>query len=238
MENTRKKYLQYIFPVIIFFFLSIAYFVPDILEGKKINQHDIMQYRGMSKEISDFRTTYGKEPLWTNSMFVGMPAYLVSTQYRGNLLQYVHRIFTLYDFRPVSFIFIYLIGAYIALLLFGLSPWVSFVGAMAYAFSSYFFIIIQAGHVSKVLALGYMPPIIAGVYAAFRGKAMAGSMIAGIFLGLQIFINHLQITYYTMLIILILGIFELVNAIRNKTYAEFLKAFSVAHIICCACHWI
>jgi hypothetical protein len=225
MENTRKKYLQYIFPVIIFFFLSIAYFIPDVLEGKKINQHDIMQYRGMSKEISDFRTTYGKEPLWTNSMFVGMPAYLVSTQYKGNLLQYIHRVFTLYDFRPVSFIFIYLIGAYIALLLFGLSPWISFVGAIAYAFSSYFFNIIQAGHVSKVLALGYMPPIIAGVYVAFRGKAMLGSMVAGIFLGLQIYINHLQITYYTMLIILILGIFELVNAIRNKTYKDFLKPF-------------
>jgi hypothetical protein len=225
MENSRKKYLQYIFPVIIFFFLSIAYFVPDIIEGKKINQHDIMQYRGMSKEISDFRTTYGKEPLWTNSMFVGMPAYLVSTQYRSNLLQYIHRIFTLYDFRPVSFIFLYLIGFYIALLLFGLNPWISFVGAIAYAFSSYFFIIIQAGHVSKVLALGYMPPIIAGVYAAFRGKAMLGSLVTGLFLGLQILINHLQITYYTMLIILILGIFELVNAIRNKTYIAFLKPF-------------
>jgi hypothetical protein len=225
MENTRKKYLQYLFPVVIFFFLSIAYFVPDILQGKKINQHDIMQYKGMSKEISDFRTTYGKEPLWTNSMFVGMPAYLVSTQHKGNLLRYIHNIFTLFDFRPVSFIFIYLIGAYIALLLFGLSPWISFVGAIAYAFSSYFFNIIQAGHVSKVLALGYMPPIIAGVYVAFRGKALLGSMVAGIFLGLQIFINHLQITYYTMLIILILGIFELVNAIRNKSYANFLKPF-------------
>ena len=158
-------------------------------------------------------------------MFGGMPAYLVSTQYKGNLLRQVHRFFTLNDFKPVSFIFLYLVGAYIALLLFGLSPWISFVGAIAYAFSSYFFIVIQAGHVSKVLALGYMPPIIAGVYVAFRGKAMLGSMVTGIFLGLQIFINHLQITYYTMLIILILGIFELVNAIRNKTYTDFLKPF-------------
>jgi len=195
MENTRRKYLQYIFPVIIFFFLSVAYFVPDILQGKKINQHDIMQYKGMSKEISDFRKAYGKEPLWTNSMFVGMPAYLVSTQYKGNLLRYIHYIFTLYDSRPINFIFLYLIGAYLALLLFGLSPWIRFLGEIAYAFSSYFFIIIQAGHVSKVLALGYMPPIIAGVYAAFRGKALLGSLVTGIFLGLQIFINHLQITY-------------------------------------------
>jgi len=225
MENTRRKYLQYVFPVIIFFFLSIAYFVPDILQGKKINQHDIMQYKGMSKEITDFRKAYGEEPLWTNSMFVGMPAYLISTKYKGNFLRYVHYIFTLYNSRPVNFIFLYLIGAYIALLLFGLSPWVSFLGSIAYAFSSYFFIVIQAGHVSKVLALGYMPPIIAGVYAAFRGKALLGSLVTGIFLGLQIFMNHLQITYYTMLIILILGIFELVHAIRNKTYKEFLRPF-------------
>jgi hypothetical protein len=224
-KTPAKLFINYGTPIIIFFFLSLFYFVPDVLEGKKINQHDIMQFKGMSKEISDFRTTYGKEPLWTNSMFGGMPAYLVSTQYKGNLLRQVHRFFTLNNFKPVSFIFLYLVGAYIALLLFGLSPWISFVGAIAYAFSSYFFIVIQAGHVSKVLALGYMPPIIAGVYAAFRGKAMLGSMVTGIFLGLQIFINHLQITYYTMLIILILGIFELVNAIRNKTYADFLKPF-------------
>jgi hypothetical protein len=226
MDKTPAKlFINYGTPIIIFFFLSLFYFVPDVLQGKKINQHDIMQFKGMSKEISDFRSTYGKEPLWTNSMFGGMPAYLVSTQYKGNLLRQVHRFFTLNDFKPVSFIFLYLVGAYIALLLFGLSPWISFVGAIAYAFSTYFFIIIQAGHVSKVLALGYMPPIIAGVYAAFRGKAMLGSMVTGIFLGLQIYINHLQITYYTMLIILILGIFELVHAIRNKTYANFLKPF-------------
>jgi hypothetical protein len=224
-KTPAKLFINYGTPIIIFFFLSLFYFVPDILEGKKINQHDIMQFKGMSKEIVDHRAKYGEEPLWTNSMFGGMPAYLVSTQYKGNLLRQVHRFFTLNDFKPVSFIFLYLAGAYIALLLFGLNPWISFAGAIAYGFSSYFFIVIQAGHVSKVLALGYMPPVIAGVYAAFRGKAMLGSMVTGVFLGLQIMINHLQITYYTLLIILILGLFELINAIRNKTYSQFLKPF-------------
>ncbi len=224
MKNlSDKNALQYIIPVVLFFLISIAYFVPDILEGKKLYQHDIMQFKGMSKEIVDFRAKYHEEPLWTNSMFGGMPAYLISTQYKSNVLRQVHKILNLFDFRPVSFIFLYLIGAYIALLLFGLSPWLSFAGAIAYAFSSYFFIIIQAGHVSKVLALGYMPPIIAGVYAAFRGKAILGSLVTGLFLGLQILVNHLQITYYTMLIILMFGIFELVNAIKNKTYSAFLK---------------
>ena len=149
-------------------------------------------------------------------MFGGMPAYLVSTQYKGNVLRKFITCLRSYDFRPVCFIFLYLIGAYIALLLFGLSPWLSMAGAIAYAFSTYFFLIIQAGHVSKVLALGYMPPIIAGVYAAFRGKPIIGSLIMGIFLGLQILVNHLQITYYTLIIILF-GIFELVNASGKRT---------------------
>jgi hypothetical protein len=223
MEKKLRIPLQYLYPVVIFFFLSVAYFIPDVLEGKKISQHDIVQFKGMSKEIADHREKYGEEPLWTNSMFGGMPAYLISTRYKSNILRQVHRIFNLFDFRPVSFVFLYLIGAYIALLLFGVSPWLSFAGAIAYAFSSYFFIIIQAGHVSKVLALGYMPPIIAGTYAAFRGKQLLGSLIVGIFLGLQILVNHLQITYYTLLIILILGIFELAGAIRRKSYENLLK---------------
>ncbi|MBN2813193.1 MAG: hypothetical protein JXQ80_03890, partial [Bacteroidales bacterium] len=223
MKSTKKINLQFFYPVLVFFFLSVAYFTPDVFEGKKIQQHDIVQFKGMSKEIVDHRAKYGEEPLWTNSMFGGMPAYLVSTQYKGNVLRQLHKVFTMNNFRPVCFVFLYLTGAYIALLLFGINPWLSFAGAIAYAFSSYFFIIIQAGHVSKVLALGYMPPIIAGVYAAFRGKAMLGSAIAGTFLGLQFLMNHLQITYYTMLIILVFGVFELIGAIRQNTIHSFLK---------------
>ncbi len=227
MENNKKAYLQYIIPVILFFFISLAYFIPDVLEGKKLSQHDIVQFKGMSKEIADHREKYGEEPLWTNSMFGGMPAYLVSTQYKGNVFKKVHRLLTLYDFRPVCFIFLYLVGAFIALLLFGVNPWLSFTGAIAYAFSSYFFVIIQAGHVSKVLALGYMPPIIAGVYAAFRGKALLGSLVAAVFLSLQILVNHLQITYYTFLIIFILGIFELISTIKNNAWKDFLKPLAL-----------
>jgi|WetSurMetagenome_2_1015567.scaffolds.fasta_scaffold09789_3 hypothetical protein len=222
MEN-KKVVVHYIIPVILFFFLSVAYFVPDIVEGKKLSQHDIIQFKGMSKEIVDHRAKYHEEPLWTNSMFGGMPAYLVSTQYKGNLLKKVHTVLTLINFRPVCFIFLYLIGAYIAFLLFGVSPWISFAGAIAYAFSSYFFIIIQAGHVSKVLALGYMPPIIAGAYVAFKGKAMLGSLVMGVFLGLQIFVNHLQITYYTLLIVLIMMVFILIDTIKTRSYKLVVK---------------
>lgn len=222
-RSTRKLFIVYGAPLVIFFFISLAYFMPDILEGRRLNQHDMLQYKGMAKEINDHRAKYGEEPLWTNSMFGGMPAYLISAQYKSNLLRQVQGILTLKNFRPVCFIFLYLMGAYIALLLFGVSPWLSFAGAIAYAFSSYFFIIIEAGHISKVLALGYMPPVIAGTYAAFKGKALLGSLVTGLFLGLQMLVNHLQITYYTLLIILIFGIFELVKAIRSKSYKDFLK---------------
>ncbi|MBN2482355.1 MAG: YfhO family protein [Bacteroidales bacterium] len=223
MEKKSGISINYVYPVIIFFFISLAYFVPDSVQGRKLYQSDIMQYKGMSKEISDHREAFGEEPLWTNSMFGGMPAYLISTQYKSNILRQVHRIFTLFNFRPVCFIFLYLLGFYIALLLFDIKPWISFAGAIAYAFSSYFFIIIVAGHVSKVLALGYMPPIIAGVYVAFRGKPLIGSMVTGIFLGLQIVVNHLQITYYTLLIILIFIIFELTRLARHHNYREFFR---------------
>ena len=219
----KQRIIPYVSALAIFFLISLLYFVPDVLEGKKLSQHDIVQFKGMSKEVVDHRAKYGEEPLWTNSMFGGMPAYLVSTQYKSNVLRHIHRIFTLSNFRPVCFIFLYLVGAYLAFLLFGVNPWLSMAGAIAYAFSSYFLVIIEAGHVSKVFALGYMPPVIAGVFAAFRGKALLGSLTTGLFLGLQIVVNHVQITYYTLLIILILGIFELVNTLITKEYKEFLK---------------
>lgn len=223
MSTQLKHNLAYLMPILLFFILALAYFTPGVLEGKKLNMHDIVQFKGMSKEIADHREKYDEEPLWTNSMFAGMPAYLVSTQYNGNLLKKLHRAFTLIDFRPIGFVFLYLTGAYIALLLFGLPPWLSFAGAIAYAFSSYLFIIIDAGHISKVFALGYMPPIVAGVYASFRGRTIAGSLIAGLFLGIQMLVNHLQITYYTMLVVLVFVIYELIHSIRNKAFLSFLK---------------
>src|SRR4030042_4102511 len=224
---SKKIILQIILHIILFFLISLIYFSPDVLEGRKLYQHDVMQFQGMSKEIIDYRNEYHEEPLWTNSMFGGMPAYLISTVHHGNKTKIFHQILTFRDWRPVHFIFLYLVGFYIALLLFGVSPWLSFAGAIAYAFSSYFFAIISAGHVSKVYALGYMPPIIAGIYAAFRGKIFLGSAVTGLFLALQLLINHLQITYYTLLIILFLGIFEQVAAIRNRQLLHFYKAVSV-----------
>src|SRR4030042_2371217 len=135
---SKKTILRIILHIILFFLISLIYFSPDVLEGKKLYQHDVMQFQGMSKEIIDYRNEYHEETLWTNSMFGGMPAYLISVIYHGNKTKILHQILSVHDWRPFNFIFLYLIGSYIALLLFGVSPWLSFAGAIAYAFSSYF----------------------------------------------------------------------------------------------------
>lgn len=235
-----KKLLPYILPLVLFVIISAVYLSPA-LEGKQLYQSDILQFKGAAQEIIDFRETVNQEPLWTNSMFGGMPAYLISTIFKGNKIKIFHRILTLNSLIPVAYIFIYLLGFYIALVLFRVNPWLAFAGAIAYAFSSYFFIIIEVGHIAKVWALGYMPPIVAGVYVALKeNKYLLGSAITGIFLALQLSVNHLQITYYTMLIILILGVFELISAVKTKNLGPFFKAFAfllIAAILAVASHF-
>ncbi len=223
MNEIRPVILNAILAIVLFLVISVAYMFPA-LEGKSLHQGDIVQYQGSSKEIIDFREKTGQETLWTNSMFSGMPTYLIAAKFKSNLLRIFHYIFILDNWRPVCFVFLYLLGFYLALLAFGVNRIVSIVGAIAYAFSSYFFVILIAGHNAKALALGYLPPIIAGVYLAFKGKYLLGSVMMGFFLSLQILIIHFQITYYTFLIILILGIVELIYVIKEKKYKQFLTA--------------
>ncbi|MCK4662956.1 MAG: YfhO family protein [Bacteroidales bacterium] len=222
--NIFKNIIPYISAIIIFLAITFTYFSP-LLEGKRIIQSDVSNYKGMSKEITDYKKESGENALWTNSMFGGMPGYLISLP-SSNILKHLNKILNLNHKKPANYIFLYLLGFYIALLLFRVNPWLSLVGAIAYAFSSYFFIIIEAGHLTKALALGYMPPIIAGVYYAFNRKVIIGSMVVGIFLSLQLLCNHLQITYYTLLIILIFGLFQLYNTYKSKIFKEFFRTFS------------
>ncbi len=222
LQEITKKYSVHVIAVLIFFFISCLYMAP-VFSGKQLQQGDMTNFKGMSKEIADHREKYDEEPLWTNSAFGGMPAYQISVIFKNNILKPIHRVFSLFGFIPVCYVFLALLGAYIAFIIVGINPWLSMAGAIAYTFSSYFFTLLEAGHVSKALALGYLPPIIAGVYLSFRGKILMGSLITGIFLGLQLLVNHFQITYYTLLIILVYGIFELVNAIREKRLIDFMK---------------
>jgi hypothetical protein len=234
-----KSTAPYLAAILIFLLLSIIYMYP-VLEGKNIRQNDVVQHQGMSKELIDYRNATGKDALWTNSMFGGMPGYMISTQFNSNKLKYIHRLLVLDNWRPICFVFLYMVGFWIALLAFGVNPWLSIVGAIAYGLSSYFLIIIEVGHISKVLALGYLPPIIGGIHLSFRGKYLWGCLLTGIALGLQIFVVHLQITYYTLLIAFIYGISELVFAIKEKRVIEYTKAIPallIAVILAIGCNF-
>ena len=218
-----KDILPHVVAVVIFLVISFSYFAP-MIEGKVLKQSDIMNFEGASKEIMDFRNSTGEEALWTNSMFGGMPAYLISVAYPLNVITYAHKVLNLNYHKPANFIFIGLLGFYISLLIFGINPWLSIAGAIGFAFSSYFFIIIGAGHLTKMQALAYMPPIIAGTYLAYKRKILLGASVAGFFLALQLITNHYQIVYYTFMIIMIFVIFQIFHSIFHKEIKKFLLA--------------
>ena len=167
------KILPYISAIILFLLIAFVYF-PDVLDGKQLGGHDNATSKGMSREIVDYREKTGEEALWTNNMFGGMPAYMTSTVYKGNVLRYLDRVLQLGP-RPVSFVFLYLIGFYILLISCRVNPWLAIAGAIAFAFSSYNFVILAAGHNSKAIAIGYMAPVIAGVIVSFRGRKFWGA---------------------------------------------------------------
>ena len=218
-----KSIAPHLIAFFIFLAIPLVYFSP-VIQGKVLSQSDVRNYEGMAKEIKDFKEATGEQTLWTNSMFGGMPAYLILVRHSGNIIGKAHRILSLNDFKPVSYVFLGLISFYILLLCFGVNPYLSIIGAFAYAFSSYFFIIIEAGHLTKAIALGYMPGVFAGVYLAFKERKILGALIFGFFLALQLITSHYQIVYYTLLMIIVFGIYKFVYTIKDKTYKDFSKS--------------
>lgn len=225
-KDILNKAIPHVVAIAVFLALTLAYVSP-VLEGKRIFQSDIMKHIGMSKEINDFREKTGEEPLWTNSMFGGMPAYQISVLFKNNISNVFHKIMTLGLPRPADMVFLYFIGFYILLLVMGINPWLSILGAMAFAFSSYHFIILEAGHNSKAVAIAYMAPVLAGIILALRGHFFKGGLMAAIFLGLQINANHFQITYYLLFIVLAVGIGWLIHAFKQKQLKQFFASIGV-----------
>ena len=223
IKETINKLLPYLVAIVIFVAITIVYFSP-LLEGKKLDQHDIKMFKGMSKEIVDFREQTGEEALWTNSMFGGMPAWQISVRYNGNLMRFFDKVFTLWLPYPASYVFLYFLGFYILMLVLRINPWVALGGSIAFAMSSYFFIILGAGHTSKAHAIGYMAPVLAGIILTFRGKYWQGALITALALALEIYSGHLQITYYLLMIVIAYGIYELIKAIQKKQIPHFIKS--------------
>ncbi len=216
-----KKSLPHVVAIILFLLLPIVYFSP-VLENKQLNQHDSQTFIGMSKAIGDYNKKSDDLALWSNSMFGGMPSYLIALP-TTTAITSVFTFTNIFNWRPVNFIFLYLIGFYIALLLFGVTPWLAIVGAIGFGFGSYNFIIIAAGHATKAISIGYMAPVIAGFYFAIKKDKWIGSAIFSIFLALEIYTNHPQITYYTFLVLLIMGIVELISAFKEKEIPSLMK---------------
>ncbi|MCJ8164716.1 YfhO family protein [Pontibacter sp. E15-1] len=219
----RRDVLPHLIAVLIFLILTAAYFSPVLFEDKGLAQHDILQFKGGAKEIQDYRAATGEEALWTNSMFGGMPAYLIQTHFPGDWSGYIHSILTFNLPALAGNIFIALICAYILLVAMGMSSWLAVVGAMAFAFTSYNIIILEAGHNTKSLTIAYIPMVLGGLIYALRRNLWIGAALFAVGLTMNLHFNHLQMTYYMLLLVLIFGIVEVVYAIKHGSLAELLK---------------
>ena len=219
------KILPHIVAPILFLLAAYIYFSP-LFEGKELVQQDTVHWRGGAKEILDYRMATGEETLWTNTMFGGMPAYLISAQFPGNLLKWIDQLIQV-GARPASFIFATMLGFYILLLVLGVNPWLSIVGAFAYGLSSYFFIIIGAGHNAKIHAISYVAPMLAGMILAFKGKYWSGFTLFALFFGLNLNAGHIQITYYAFFIMVAITLASFYSAYKEKLFKQFSKAIGI-----------
>ena len=221
-----KKLSPHLIVILLFVGISFAYFSP-VLQGKRLDMPDIKHWKGMSKEVTDFRAETGEEALWTNAMFSGMPAYQISTKSNANLIQYVVKAISLGIPRPANMLFLYLLGFYLLLLSLKVDYRLSAVGAIAFAFSSYFFIIIMAGHMTKAHAIAYVPMVVAAVLYTYRGKMLLGGVLTALAVSMELFANHLQITYYLVLVLILIGVVQFVKDLKANNLPDFAKRSGV-----------
>ncbi|WP_276498769.1 YfhO family protein [Pontibacter litorisediminis] len=221
--NFKRDVLPHAIAVLIFLVLTAVYFSPVLFQDKGLAQHDILQFKGGAKEIQDYRERTGEEALWTNSMFGGMPAYLIQTHFPGDWSGYIHKILT-FDLPALAGnIFITLICAYILLVAMGMSTWLAIIGAVAFSFTSYNLIILEAGHNTKSLTIAYIPMVLAGLIYALRRNLWVGAALFAVGLTMNLHFNHLQMTYYMLLLVLVFGVVEIIYAVKHGTFAELLK---------------
>lgn len=226
--RTWKQYLPDVLAVVFFAVVSFAYFFPADIEGKILFREDSAASKGAGHEISEYKQRTGEVTRWTNAAFSGMPTYQTAPSYKStDGLSAVMNMYHLWFPENVWYVFAYLLGFYILLRAFDFRQMLAALGAVVWAFSSYFFIIIAAGHIWKVMALAYLPPLIAGVVLAYRGKYLRGLAVTAVFSAFEVNANHVQMTYYYLFVIFFMIVAWLVDAIRNKRLAHFAKATGV-----------
>ena len=223
--NTLKRYLPDVLAVLLFAVISYAYFFPADIEGRILYRHDSSAGRGAGQEASVYHEQTGKTTRWTNATFGGMPTYQTAPSYKstdglGKLVKAYH----LWLPENVWYLFVYLLGFYILLRAFDFRWYLAALGSVVWAFSSYFLIIIAAGHIWKVMALAYLPPMIAGLVLAYRGKYLWGLIVTAIFAAFEVNANHVQMTYYYLFVIFFMVLAWLAEAVKKKQMAHFWKA--------------
>ena len=217
----NKNLLYTLIAVAVFAAISWAYFYPDVVDGNILKQHDVQQGIAIGQEVKAFTEATGETSRWTNSLFSGMPNFQISPSYESSkFLNIIGKIYSLWFPSPVNLLFIMMVGFYILLLSFKVRWYIAIPGAIAYAFSSYFFILIGAGHIWKYITLAYIPPTIAGIIWAYRGRYITGSIVAALFASLQIASNHVQMSYYFLFLIVGLAIAFLILAIKEKKIGQ------------------
>ena len=223
-----RKLLPDVAAIVLFALISFAYFCPAVFEGRILAQHDAVAGIGAGREHQEYYKEHGKATRWTNALFGGMPTYQIAPGYESSrTLNYVQNLYHLYLPTYVWYVFVMLLGFYILLRAFNFKVWMSALGAVIWAFSSYFFIIIAAGHIWKFVTLAYIPPTIAGMVLVYRGKYLTGGIVTALFAALQIVSNHLQMTYYFLFVMLFMAVAFGVTAWKAKRFSDFLKGTGV-----------
>jgi hypothetical protein len=223
-----KKLLPDLIAILAFVLLSFAYFFPADIENRILFQHDTAAGAGAGQEVKEYYEQTGERSRWTNSLFGGMPMYQIAPSYDSTKsLQWVQKAYQLFLPDYVCLTFMLMLGFYILLRVFGIPVWLAGLGGIMWAFSSYFFILISAGHIWKFITLAYVPPTIAGIVLAYRGKLLWGGILTALFMALQITSNHVQMSYYFFFVILFFVGAYFEKAWRTKTLPQFFKASAV-----------
>ncbi|MCG2418969.1 YfhO family protein [Aequorivita sp. F47161] len=225
MRSSYKKILPHLVVFALFIVAALAYFNP-VLQGKKIFQSDIVQYTGMAKQQNDFRKATGEETYWTDGAFGGMPTYQLGAKYPNNYIKQLDLAIRFLP-RPADYLFLYFIGMYLLFLVLKVDYKLAFLGALAFGFSTYLIIILGVGHNAKAHAIAYMPFVLSGIFLTFRGKYLWGFLLLTLSMGLELVANHFQMTYYLMLLVIIIGIVYLIDAFKKKMLPHYFKAVGV-----------
>ena len=220
LQNIWRKALPMVVAILVFGVVSVIGFAPQ-LEGRVLPQHDIRQFDGMSRDIRECRADFDEDPQWTGAMFSGMPAYQINIKYPAQIIKrtvdWVQSLFA----APASMVFFAMLSAFVMALLMGMSAWVGIIVGLAYGLSTYFFLIIGAGHITKMWALVYAPAMLGSIHYTLRQNMWVGGALTALFAALEAGANHPQITYYFVLAAAALFISELVFAIKNRVCKNF-----------------